>query len=53
MASGIVAAVDNAALIRVARRQANRYLIAAAGALAAICPHYHAPLREPYFDEFL
>src|SRR4249920_3591072 len=41
------------ALIRVARGQANRYLIAAAGALAVSAPHSHAPLREPNFDEFL
>jgi cytochrome c len=48
MASDIVATVDNAALIRVARRQANRYLIAAAGAPAAIRPRHYAPLRELY-----
>ena len=41
------------ALIRVAMSQANRYLIAAAGALAVIAPHSPAPLREPSFDEFL
>jgi hypothetical protein len=41
------------ALIRVARAWANRYLIAAAWALAVNAPHHHVPLREPKFDEFL
>src|SRR4029079_8870 len=41
------------ALIRVARGQANRYLIAAARSLAVSAPQRHDPLREPNFDEFL